>query len=142
MKNYTRKSAHNVKHLDVATYSVYKITNIYTGQSYIGKCKKDPKNRFECEHKKHTIKSEADIFHLTLQTMPEAFTLEILETDKTRLIASVYEKYYIQQFRTFSDWNTINPGYNETTGGDVGYSVSQRVRKEFSRLKKNKQEQK
>lgn len=87
-------------------FIIYKITNIITGKSYIGRTKQDLSNYWG---------SGKLIQNSVLKNGKENFIKEILEICKDRQHSLERERFWIQEL------NTIHPnGYNLSLGGEDG----------------------
>lgn len=90
---------------------IYKITNLKTGQSYIGQS-----NNLERRRNEHMswpgARQEIDL--AIRQNAPDDFKFEILEYCKEEELDDL-EKYWIEYYNTFEN------GYNKTKGGQNQY---------------------
>jgi predicted GIY-YIG superfamily endonuclease len=91
----------------MSTYYIYKVTNKFTGLSYVGKTENF--GRRVSQHISHRF-TEDSIFHNALQEFDlRAFKWEVVDITDDYADAVEKEKYYIKTF------NTIVPnGYNES----------------------------
>lgn len=94
---------------------VYKYTNKINGKTYIGITTR----KIESRHAEH-LKNAGDgtYFHNAIAKYGiETFSLEIIDTAKTRKELQEKEQYWIKQYNSFAYWKD-SCGYNETTGGE------------------------
>lgn len=111
------------------TYNyIYKITNTINGKIYIGKHSTDILE--------DGYMGSGIVLHKAKQKYGlESFTKEYLAFCDTEKMLNFLEKFYIKKF------NAQNPeiGYNLTSGGDGGYTLSEEVKKKMSEARKGKQ---
>lgn len=93
-------------------YKVYCLTNTITNEKYIGVTKQNLSRRFKSGK---GYKPSTKINKAIEQYGWGNFTHKILSETNSKKIAGEMEKYYIQEF------NTIQNGYNNQTGGFIGY---------------------
>lgn len=97
---------------------VYRITNLVTGKSYVG-FSKDANNRFKRQICLAEQGVNRRLYDSIRKHSKENFVLTILDTCNTREEAVTLEKHWIAEL------NTLMPnGYNMTTGGDGGNTLS------------------
>lgn len=99
-------------------YSIYKITNIISNQSYIG-FTVDFKKRIK-QHIKNAEKypNKTNLYHDLKKLGISNFTTEILYQSKERLhTLKEMETFFIKKYKTHISQN----GYNLTWGGDCGH---------------------
>lgn len=110
---------------------VYIITNTVNNKKYIGITCRGYQERFK-EHIHDALNSSKSILHNAIRKHgPEAFTVELLESDIPDDKIEEFEKYYIQKFNTFY---TDGFGYNMTEGGGgmAGYKHTPEARRKIS----------
>lgn len=103
---------------------IYKITNKINNKSYIGKSI-DIQKRWKYHLDNFNCKKEYDktLYRAFRKYGESNFSFEILEEineEDYDLISDEREKYWIKFY------NTLETGYNETSGGDGGYSEKAR----------------
>lgn len=99
---------------------IYKITNKYTGTSYIGKTIRTIEMRLQ-EHHRDCQKyenSNIPLYNAIQKYGWDSFNIEIIEQDIPNNQIDEKEQFYI------SFYDTYNNGYNATKGGDGGRTVS------------------
>lgn len=116
------------------TYSIYKVTNILTGKSYIGKSS-CPKTRFKSHLYEARAHKHTHYFHRSIRKYgPENFKLEIIDSCMEEEKSYQLEKYWIKKL------NTLSPkGFNSNTGGRGGMSnpcVETRTKMSVAKLDK------
>lgn len=116
----------------MALYFIYKITNIKTNLSYIGKSV-NPNSRFKTHLREAYRNKYKNYFHNSIRKYGnESFKLEIIESDiQNENDAYCREKLWIDKL------NTISPhGYNSHGGGRGGtFNPSSELRKKLSDAK-------
>jgi len=101
---------------------VYKATNIRTKKAYIGFTESSLDIR-KAQHFRDAKFESATHFHRSLRKHgSDSWKWEIVDTCKTRELAGIRETQLISENNTF-----VN-GYNSTTGGEFGYTLSAEVR--------------
>ena len=99
---------------------IYKITNKYTGTSYIGKTIRTIEVRLQ-EHHRDCQKyenSNIPLYNAIQKYGWDSFDIEIIEKDIPDILIDEKEQFYIAYY------NTYNNGYNATKGGDGGRTLS------------------
>ena len=108
---------------------IYMYTNLITGKKYVGKAKD-----FDVRHNQHLKRKKQLIDKKIKEYGIENFKIEILienVQDDDKL--NEYEKFFIKRKRSHVSYGT---GYNQTWGGDGGYSLdgmTEEQRKEHGR---------
>ena len=90
---------------------IYKITNIITEHSYVGKTEKSIQERF-CRHISNSKDGNTHLYKAFRKYGIDNFRIEVLEEVLNKNIDD-RERHYI---------SSINPHYNMTEGGDGGYT--------------------
>lgn len=110
---------------------IYKATNTLNNKAYIGLT-----NDLEFRKWTHFNDAEGDsdqVFHRAIRKYGEnIFTWEVLAECNTREEAGELEVKLIEKHGTF------NAGYNSTTGGEWGWTVSDEARAKMSKASKGK----
>ena len=96
-------------------HSIYKITNLITGKSYVGFTSREPSIRWS-KHKTAAVRGQdGQLYDAIRKHGLDAFVFEVIETDIVdKQEALDQEVYYIDRFNTFKE------GYNATLGGTGG----------------------
>ena len=107
---------------------IYKITNLINNKIYIG-CTVNPELRFQ-KHKDSALSGGNCKIHRAMKKYGiENFTFEIIDTI---LLENMYEReiYWI------SHYNSMNEGYNMTSGGEGGNTYASKSEDELRSIKK------
>lgn len=121
---------------------IYKITCLENNMSYIGLTRRNPQIRWN-RHKKFCLDPKQlhkpfyydMIKYNAIEKNFSNYTFEIIETISGEFISSKLseeEKFFI------SFYDTLNNGYNMTSGGEGSTEVSEEVRKNISKSQKGK----
>lgn len=94
-------------------YSIYKITNSVNGKVYIGQTIKDIRIRFKEHIKSSSAESSYKLPRAIYKYGANSFSIELIETSKTKMNADDLERFYILHFKSQSD----DFGYNIAPGG-------------------------
>jgi len=110
--------------MEERNYTVYCHTNQVNGKKYVGITGGSPTKRWNKGSGYH----EGSCFRNAIDKYGwDAFTHDILETNLTKEIAELREQHYIATL------DTISPnGYNLSSGGNIGTSLSVEARKKIS----------
>lgn len=106
---------------------IYKITNIITGESYIGQTVNSIEERFR-HHKQGTRQAKCKMTKLQ-QAMEEYgkrnFTIELIEDNVEDIeTLALYEKFYIQKYKTYNEYNSTVGGESRLRGVRVDNSIN------------------
>lgn len=103
---------------DTMKYYVYLIECFETGKLYVGYTGKTISERFHkhCTNASYGVKSH--LYSAMRKYGIGDFSIKELWSGKSKAKALEMEKYYIDHFNTFKE------GYNQTLGGDGGWSVT------------------
>ncbi len=97
---------------------IYKITNIATDKVYIGKTvRKIERRLYEHFYEAKRRQGGTKLYNSILKHGEEKFTIEVLHSNIKNK-----EDLNKKEIQVIADLNTIENGYNTTTGGDGGYS--------------------
>nr|DAH39497.1 MAG TPA: intron associated endonuclease [Caudoviricetes sp.] len=112
---------------------IYKATNLINGKVYIGQTT----NSLEQRIKQHFFKKDdGAYFHNALKKYGhDGFKWEIIDQADNEDELIEKEIYWIACYESFTD---KNKGYNSTSGGETGKSVSEEVRLKISMKNKGK----
>jgi len=106
---------------------IYKVINKINGKCYIGKTTKSLESRKQ-KHLKNVRKGTATKFYNAIRKYGvDNFTWEVLDSSTDTESLNLLEKKYILECDSFSS------GYNMTTGGDGGDTISNKTQKEKSK---------
>lgn len=98
---------------------VYRIWNIFTGESYIGSTTKEIELRLQ-DHLQKSAKNVDNKFHKALENFgSQAFEIELLEEVETKDELAQKEIHYINAY------NTMQNGYNSDRGGGFKKTIYQ-----------------
>lgn len=98
---------------------VYRIWNIFTGESYIGSTTKEIELRLQ-DHLQKSAKNVDNKFHKALENFgSQAFEIELLEEVETTDELAQKEIHYINAY------NTMQNGYNSDRGGGFKKTIYQ-----------------
>ena len=106
---------------------IYRVTNIITGKSYVGQTRQTLEKRW----KQHLTDSKRKRFNYYFYNAirkygPHSWTKEIVEEIFDIELLNERERYWISFF------NTMNDGYNMTSGGEQGKIFSDASRQKLS----------
>lgn len=93
---------------------IYKITNLVSNKSYIGKSK-NIEYRWQQECTQHTHRAISIALDKYGKDLFKWEIIEIIPLEKYDLLSNERERYWIQYYNTYKE------GYNETEGGDGGH---------------------
>lgn len=112
-------------------YSIYKSTNIITGESYIGFDSKWPRRKKY--HKRFSKKQDNIKFYNAIRKYGwDNFEWSVIyESTDGKHTLNVMEKFFI------SEYDTFNNGYNSTLGGDgtIGYNHTEETKQKMKKPK-------
>lgn len=111
--------------VDEKKYTIYLLISP-NGKTYVGKTSIKLEQRW---NNGKGYKDNIDLFQDIEKFGWDSFEKSIIESNCTEEEANQKEKYYIEKYESFSP----DKGYNNTTGGDYGYRVSD-VAKERQRI--------
>lgn len=106
---------------DIKTY-IYQINNLVNGKQYIGITSGSPEKRWK-QHIYASKKGDRVINRAIRKYGQENFDFITFGVFKNRDTACKFEKYFISK---------LNPNYNETSGGDSSFELSEESRKKMS----------
>lgn len=112
---------------------IYLITNLVNGKAYVGQTRRSVDKRW----KEHLKARSAGALSFALRKYgPDAFKIDVLEECYSKKLLNEREVRWIEYLGTM-----VPNGYNLTTGGDVGWDVSQETRDKLSLASKNMSEE-
>lgn len=103
----------------IMKYTVYQLTSITTGKHYVGYSSKGLSGRLHKHHTNATYGTDTHLYNAIRKYGIDDFETQVLWEGKSKTTALELEKHYIELLGTY-----VN-GYNQTLGGDGGYSVPQ-----------------
>ena len=120
------------------TGTIYSLTNIINGKTYIGQTIQDLNERIRIHLKDANNNSDYAIHRAIRKYGFNNFIVDIFEVienkDRKKLISILnnYEKYYIEKI------NCLYYGYNMTSGGDANFIITEENKNKMSEIKKGK----